>query len=296
MKAYSKSRHYVQETFKNFKRRYGSVRPESPMFYSTKLPTGIKRSHDEIMNDSDEEMGKEIVESCFLQTDRSAEGLDLKQCVLLDSESSAHTFCNANLLENIWSEPEKLTLKGNGGDMITYQQGSIKNLSMEHPVWYHPDFIANILSLALIKDQFRVTYDSDKGGVFEVHIPGKSSLYFPCYSNGLHILECSSEGFSFVETIAENKKGYSKRQIHNAERVEAFIETIGNPSERDLRTLVRSGAILNCPITIEDLDIYYLIFKKNILALKGNTTRKKPDKQNTSVIKYQHGYWINTPL
>ena len=121
--------------------------------------------------------------------------------------------------------------------------------------------------------------------VIEVYIPGKSSLYFPCYSNGLHIHECSSEGFSFVETIAENKKGYSKRQIHNADRVGAFIETIGNPSERDLRTLVRSGAILNCPITIEDVNAYYFIYKKNILALKGNTTRKKPDKQSESVIK-----------
>ena len=88
-----------------------------------------------------------------------------------------------------------------------------------------------------------------------------------------------------METIAENKKGYSKRQIHNAERVGAFIETIGNPSEKDLRTLVRSGAILNCPITIEDVNAYYSIYKKNILALKGNTIRKKPDKQSESVIK-----------
>ena len=63
MEAYSKSRPIVQETIKNFKRRYGSIRPESPMVHSTKLPTGIKRSHDKAMNDdSDEEMGKEIVE------------------------------------------------------------------------------------------------------------------------------------------------------------------------------------------------------------------------------------------
>ena len=75
--AYAKSRCYVHETVKNFKKRYGSIKPESPVFYSTKLPTGIKRSHDEAMNDgSDEEMEKEIVESCFLLTDRSAEGLD----------------------------------------------------------------------------------------------------------------------------------------------------------------------------------------------------------------------------
>ena len=130
--------------------------------------------HEEAMNDnSEDEMGKDIVESCFLQSNRSAEGLNLRNCVLLNSESSAHTFRNADLLETTWLGPDKLTLRGNGGDMTTYQQGSIKNLPMEHPAWYHPDVIANILSLALIKDQFRVTYDSESGGVFEIHIPEK---------------------------------------------------------------------------------------------------------------------------
>ena len=72
----------------------------------------------------------------------------MRNCVLLDSEYSAHTFCNADLLKTTWSGPDELTHRGNGGDMTTYQQGSIKNLPMEHPVLYHPDFIANILSLA----------------------------------------------------------------------------------------------------------------------------------------------------
>lgn len=61
----------------------------------------------------------------------------------------------------------------NGGLVTIYEQDSIKNLLMYQPVWYYPDFVANILSLALIKDYFRVTYDSENGGTFEVHIPGK---------------------------------------------------------------------------------------------------------------------------
>ena len=81
---------------------YESITPESAMCYTTKLPAGMKRSHEETMNDkSDDEMGVDIVESCFLQSDRSVEGPNLRNCVLLDSESSAHTFCNANLLETI---------------------------------------------------------------------------------------------------------------------------------------------------------------------------------------------------
>ena len=106
-----------------------------------------------------------------------------------------------------------------------------------------------------------MTYVSENGGVFEVHIPEKSSVFFSCYSNGLHIHECGAKGVFFEETIAENKKGYSKRQIHNAERVRLFTKTIGNPSEKNLTTLIRSGAILNCPITIKEVDIYFKIYK-----------------------------------
>ena len=103
--------------------------------------------------------------------------------------------------------------------MTTHEQGFIKNLRMEHSVWYQSDKIAVLISLSLIKNQFRVAYASKNDGVFEVHIGGKFSIFFLCYSNALHLHECGTKVFSFVESIAENKEGYSKRQIHNAEIV-----------------------------------------------------------------------------
>ena len=67
IKASSKSRPIVLETVKNSKRKYGSITLEPAMVHPTKLPTGIKRSHEEAMNDkSADEMGEDIVESCFL--------------------------------------------------------------------------------------------------------------------------------------------------------------------------------------------------------------------------------------
>ena len=47
---------------------------------------------------------------CLMQTDRSAAGLNLKNCVLLDSESTVHAFCNSNLLEDIWAQEEVMIL------------------------------------------------------------------------------------------------------------------------------------------------------------------------------------------
>ena len=91
-------------------------------------------------------------------------------------------------------------------------------MDTKDPIWYHPEYITNILSLAKIKEQYRITYDSSKGGTFVIHVPGSNNLYFHCYSNGLHLIECNDGQFSFVQTIAGNMEGYSVRQIKDDRR------------------------------------------------------------------------------
>ena len=41
---------------------------------------------------------------CLMQTDQSSAGLNLQNCVLLDSESTGNAFCNSNLLGDIWAQ------------------------------------------------------------------------------------------------------------------------------------------------------------------------------------------------
>ena len=38
-----------------------------------------------------------------------------------------------------------MTLVGNGGTMTTNQMATIRNLDNKDPVWYHPEYITNIL-------------------------------------------------------------------------------------------------------------------------------------------------------
>merc|ERR1712197_78514 len=181
---------------------------------------------------------------CLMQTDRSAVGLNLKNCVLLDSESTVHAFCNDSLLEKVWATDEVMTLLGNGGVMSTNQMESIRNLDTRDPVWYHPEYITNILSLAKIKEQYRVTYDSEKGGAFVVHKPGSENLYFHCYSNGLHLIECNDQQFSFVQTLVGNMDGYSARQIKDAKKALELLKILGHPSRQDFKKLIRGGLLI----------------------------------------------------
>ena len=55
----------------------------------------------------------------FAQNCRSAEGINLRNCVLLDSESTVHAFCNRNLVETVWTSDESMTLTTNAGEIGT---------------------------------------------------------------------------------------------------------------------------------------------------------------------------------
>ena len=44
----------------------------------------------------------------------------------------------------------------------------------------------------------------------------------------------------------------------------------------DFKWAVMSNQIADCPVTVEDIDVAQIIWGKDIAALKGKTTRKKP--------------------
>ena len=86
----------------------------------------------------------------------------------------------------------------------------------ERPVWFSKDAITNIIALKNIIQQYRVTYDSDES-TFVVHreAANKKNREFRMHSNGLHCYYPREDitQFAFMETVAGNKKGFTKRQI-----------------------------------------------------------------------------------
>jgi len=52
-------------------------------------------------------------------------------------------------------------------------------------VWFHRNGIANILSLANVKNKHKVTYDSSNGNPFVVHKQDGSTRIFKQSSHGL---------------------------------------------------------------------------------------------------------------
>jgi hypothetical protein len=57
-----------------------------------------------------------------------------------------------------------------------------------------------------------------------------------------------------VSTVKEQSEGFSKRQIEQAKTTRDFQAKVGHPSTQDMKSIVKSNLIVNCPVTAEDID------------------------------------------
>ena len=222
------------------------------------------------------------------KTKPKSERLNLCKAVLLDSCSSANLFCNEKLARDIVPTKNECTVKGTGGQMVARNKAIYP--VMRERVWYSPKAIANIASLKAVRKQYWVTYDSNKLK-FVVHREkdGLPNLEFHEHESGLYYYypQVDEDGMILVATVAENKLGYSKRQIAKAEEAQRIYRTLCYPSWQQFRQTVQLNNIKDCTITVNDIDAAMAIFGKDVAGLKGKTTRTKP--------KHVVGYRLKIP-
>ena len=113
-----------------------------------------------------------------------------KTLVLMDSESTVHLFCNPDLMTDIREAPTRLRISSTGGLSYTRLQGSVPGI--KEWVWYDPNGIVNILSLARIRKQNRVTFDSAADNAFLMHRPDGSKRRFKMLPSGLYTWDVHS--------------------------------------------------------------------------------------------------------
>jgi DNA gyrase/topoisomerase IV subunit B len=126
-------------------------------------------------------------------------------------------------------------------------------------------------------DQYQVTYDSDDL-MFVVHgeSESKPNMEFIMHESALHYYNSrKKQHLTFVNTVSENKTGFTKRQIKGAELTQTLYKTLSYPSMKDFKWVTSSNQIKECPINIQDIDVAMKMWGKNIAALKGKTTRSK---------------------
>jgi hypothetical protein len=179
---------------------------------------------------------------------------------ILDSDSSISIFNNTSMLDDIHDVDTPLVLQSNGGGhQLTSQMGTVPNFGK---VWYNPNSIANILSLAEVRKSSRVTMDSSSDVAFHIHLlDGSGYTRFKEHESGWKSPYESTTtndneqviGYLYLQTVAENKKAFTKRQIEAADMARQLYQKLGRPGAARFMDIIRKNLIINCPITFDDV-------------------------------------------
>ena len=122
--------------------------------------------------------------------------------------------------------------------MLTEQECEVDKFGK---VWYNKNSLTNIFSLAEMASKYKVTFDSEKENAFVIHMQNKE-VKFNMMRNGLYGMkprEMDDERKQFLQlqmlnTLEENKRFYSERQLERVKKARDFIYALGCPSTEDI--------------------------------------------------------------
>jgi len=199
--------------------------------------------------------------------------------IILDSASSIDMFINPDLLNDIQTSTEPITILSNAGRVTINKFGYMPGYPEK--VWYHPTGAANVLSLRNVSMHFRVTMNTDSDNCIYVRAKHSSKhLRFVASPNGLYYHDVHSNHHhpavfgSFLNTVSEKKAAYTQRGIQQAQMARRVQDIIMRPSTRRYMDLVSKNFIRNCPIDRRHIQAAEDIYGPNIGALQGKTPRQ----------------------
>ena len=211
--------------------------------YSNECPKrSVKQSHVQWSDGQDNEKAHMHAFQNFvvsakegMQFQQYEEPSEMKNWILLDTGSSTDIFCDRRLLNDVKHQPVGLTLHTNGGILKSNQAGELDQYGH---VWHEKRALTNIFSFYNLQKKFHVTFDNHKDDSFHVFTADQKEILFSPSKTGIYRYDNSCQDFCFNETVAENKKMYSRRQIERANAARKLYHAIGNPSTKDFRAII----------------------------------------------------------
>ena len=229
----------------------------------------------------------------------------LQNVIIIDCASTIDLFCNKELTEgDTWISDAPIMMLTNAG--IKTHRVLAKVPGLNTPVWYDKDAMTNILSLNTLKKLFHVTYDSKADDSFTIQLPDGNVIKFSPGKSGLYAFTPAQFAFytqmvdssthrnrevprndvdvTMIQTVEENKKYYTKRQLDDANKARELYHILGAPSTPAFKSMIRMNQIKDCPVTIDHINIADKIYGTDVSTLKGKSTRKSPPRLLPDVV------------
>ena len=89
-----------------------------------------------------------------------------------------------------------------------------------------------------------------------------------------------------IDTVKGNMEGFTERQVSYAELASKAAAILAYSTEENLKYTLRQKLFKNCPLTVDDVNNAEKIFGKDVAAMKGKLTRKKPNPVRVEVVEF----------
>jgi hypothetical protein len=206
--------------------------------------------------------------------------------LLLDNQLTFDLCCNKMFASKIFKTENAPSMTSNGGGLKITKKCKVPGY--KYLVWYSKKAITNIICLKKVIKCYWATYDSKLDTTFVVHRSafGLPDLLFEMHPCGLHM--CYPKrvgGFEFVQTVEDNMKLFTKRQIAGAVQARDLYKKLIYPSTADYRAIVSVGGVLGSDVTIKDVKAAEVIWGQSVLKMKGNTVRRNGKHVAQNIVK-----------
>jgi hypothetical protein len=91
--------------------------------------------------------------------------------------------------------------------------------------------------------------------------------------------------FGFIQTVKDNMKLFSKRQIAGATRAKDLFRKMIFSSTADFRAIVSAGGVPGSDVTLKEVKAANVIWRRSVLKIKGSMVRRNDKKVVQSIIK-----------
>ena len=245
----------------------------------------------EVNEEYDEDEEAQMYVTKIVMTGSNEDAQLAENEVLLDNQAQASVVHNIELLQNIRTTKNALSIYGINKDGSAMKTNVVGDLHEFKGVFYHPKAAANVLSQGEVEEKHEVDLlknenpkrykvTTTKGNVYS--FVKKNRLYTRLFNTP----RSNQRNVMSVMTVDDNEKRFPKDQVKRAREARRLSACLGHESDATLWKILHHGAYDNLGITPSDIRRAREIYGPSVPLLKGVSTHTRAKAEVPFKVEY----------